>query len=202
MKNRIVTGCPAPLVRVHPPKIHRVQLGFDVRGGPVWQTFAHPIVDAADKWLVYNTYKEYISGTIQHDGAAPDALKMALFLSTSNALTLDSGIDAFADLTNEHAAGSGYTAGGETMTGVTWGDTAGTTTLDSEDVAWTASGGSIVARFAVIYANVTRNGVIGPLICVSLLDNTPLDVTATDGNILSITINASGILTLSGGDVA
>lgn len=198
-KNLIVEGCAAPFVRVAPPKIHRVSLDF-LKGGLEWQTYDFLARCAADKWLVYDTFKEYISGTVVLDGATPDALKCALFLSTSNAATLTH--DAFADLTNEHAAGSGYTAGGETLTTLAWSDTAGTTTLDTDDVAWTAAGGSITARFAVIYANVTRNGVVSPLICYSLLDNTPLDVTATDGNILSITMHTSGILTLSGGDTA
>ncbi len=196
MSDLVVTGCRGPSVRVAPAGISRVQFGMG-QSGPEWRVYDWILRMAADKWLVYDSYKEHISGTIQHDGASPDTLKMALFQSSSDALTLTETI--FGGLTNEVAAGSGYTAGGETMTTVTWGDTAGTTTLDSDDVSWTAAGGSIVARMAVIYANVTRNTFVDPLVCVSLLDNTPADVTATDGNILAVTINASGILTLSGG---
>jgi hypothetical protein len=71
---------------------------------------------------------------------------------------------------------------------------AGTTTVtvdDPLDYIWTASGGSIVARFAVIY----ESG--GNVLCYCLLDSTPADVTATNGNTLTIALNASGIFTLS-----
>jgi hypothetical protein len=35
-------------------------------------------------------------------------------------------------------------------------------------------------------------------LCVSLLDTTPADVTATTGNTLTVAIHASGVLTLTG----
>lgn len=152
---------------------------------------------AAGKWKVYEFGKEYLAdGTIDLDTAT---FKMALFQSTSNCDTL-SGSDALADLTNEVANANGYTTGGVTLTGVTWNNAAGTMTFDTSDAVWTASGGSITARFAVIY----RSGASGSpsvtdaLLCVCLLDTTPADVTATDGNTLTIAINASGVFTLSG----
>jgi hypothetical protein len=66
-----------------------------------------------------------------------------------------------ADLT-EIAAGNGYTAGGTACTSVTDTDAAGTVTLASASVVFTASGGSIATlRYAVLY-NSTASG--GPLI--------------------------------------
>jgi hypothetical protein len=62
---------------------------------------------------------------------------------------------------------------------------------DPSDAVWTASGGSITARFAVIY----ESG--GNVLCYCLLDNAPADVTATDGNTLTVAFNASGIFTLA-----
>jgi len=62
---------------------------------------------------------------------------------------------------------------------------------DPADMVWTASGGSITARFAVLYENA------GDVVCYCLLDSTPADVTATDGNTLTITLHASGIFTLA-----
>ena len=62
---------------------------------------------------------------------------------------------------------------------------------DPADAVWTASGGSITARFAVIY----ESG--GNVLCYCLLDSTPADVTATDGNTLTVALNASGIFTLA-----
>ena len=61
----------------------------------------------------------------------------------------------------------------------------------STDPVWTASGGSITARFAVIYE------VSGRVLCYATLDSTPADVTATDGNTFTVAANASGLFTLS-----
>ena len=116
-----------------------------------------------------------------------DTWKMALFQSTSN---IGAGSVNYADVTNEVANGNGYTTGGESITLTLSGTT--TVTVDiSTDPVWTASGGSIVARFAVIYE------VSGKVLCYCLLDDTPADVTATDTNTLTVAANASGVFTLS-----
>lgn len=152
---------------------------------------------AAGKFKLYDLAKKYLSdGTFDLD--ASSSWKMALFLSTSNANTLGSGVDVYGDLTNEHANGNGYTTGGVALTNPTWVNASGTITFDVDDAAWTASGGSIVARFAVIYWNATVNTIVKPLLCVSLLDVAPADVTTTTGNIFTVQINASGVFTLSG----
>lgn len=151
---------------------------------------------AAGKWKVYEPAKEYLcDGTFDMDNASL-GLTMALFLSTSNAETLSNGL--YGDLTNEHANGNGYTTGGIALTNEVYTQTGGTATFDCDNVVWTASGGSIVARFAVIYCNATVNTIVKPLLCVCLLDTTPANVTATTGNTLTIAINASGVFTLSG----
>lgn len=153
---------------------------------------------AAGKWKLYEKAKlRLCDGTFDMDNAAL-GLTMALFLSTSNCNTLSVGTGVYGDLTNEHAAANGYSTGGIALTGEVWTDASGTETFDCNDVVWTASGGSIVARFAVIYCNATVNSIVKPLLCVSLLDTTPANVTATDGNTLTIVINASGVFTLSG----
>ena len=154
---------------------------------------------AAGKWKVYEYAKEYLSdGT--HDLDATANWKMALFLSTLNCDTLSVGTGVYGDLTNEHANANGYTTGGVAITNPTWNHSAGTVTFDIDNTVWTASGGSIVARFAVIYMNATVNSIVKPLLCVCLLDTTPANITATDGNTLTIAINASGVFTLSGAD--
>lgn len=153
---------------------------------------------AAGKFKVYATAKEFLAdGTFDMDNAAL-GLTMALFLSTSNANTLTNTVSLYGDLTNEVANGNGYLTGGVALTGETWTETAGTIKFDCDDVQWTASGGSITARFAVIYANATLNGHVKPLLCVSLLNVTPADETVTDGNIFTVQINAAGVFTLSG----
>lgn len=147
----------------------------------------------AGAWTTYDDFQEWIGDN--HGGLDNLTLKMALFLSTSNANTGTHAL--FGDLTNEHAAANGYTAGGVTLTGVAWTESGGTATLDTGDAVWTASGGSITARFAVIYATGTVAGRASPLICRCLLDNAPADVTATTGNTLTVSIHASGVLTLA-----
>jgi len=149
---------------------------------------------AAGKFKLYASAKEYIGdGTIDLD---TNTFKIALFTSSSNANALTNSV--LADLTNQVASGTGYTTGGETLANVTWGQTGGTATFDADNVEWTASTGPITARFAVIYRDGTVNSVTNALVCVSLLDTAPADVTATDGNKLQINFNASGIFTLSG----
>jgi hypothetical protein len=155
---------------------------------------------AAGKFKLYEVAKKYLAdGT--HDLDDTTNWKMALFLSTSNANTLSVGTNVYGDLTNEHANANGYTTGGVALTGITWTNSGGTITFDVADPVWTASGGSIVARFAVIYRNATVNTIIKPLLCVCLLDTTPADVTTTTGNTFTIQINASGVFTLSGANV-
>lgn len=145
----------------------------------------------AGKWKLYNSAKEYIGdGTIDLD---THTFKCALFTSSSNANTLTNS--TLSQLTNQVANANGYTTGGNTLTSVTWTQTGGTATFDAADTTWTASGGSITSRFAVIYDDTAASD---ELLCVCLLDTTPADVTATDGNTLTIQFNASGIFTLSG----
>lgn len=144
----------------------------------------------ANAWDFYNSFTEWIAdGTLDLD---LDAFKMALFLAASNCETLTH--DEYGDLDNEHAQQYGYTTGGEALDSVVWSRTGGSTKLDCADEVWTAAGGSILCRFAVIYDDTHATDA---LVCFSLLDNTPGDVTATDGNTLTIAIHTSGIFTLA-----
>lgn len=140
---------------------------------------------AAGAWTFPNGARtKLLDGTFDID---TDTWKEALFLSTSN---LGTGTTTFAGVTNEHAAANGYTAGGIAITLTLSGTT--TVTVDiSTDPVWTASGGSITARFAAIYE------VGGNVLCYCLLDSTPADVTATTGNTLTVAANASGVFTLA-----
>ena len=148
---------------------------------------------AADAWVMHDKFKEYMGdGTVDLDA---DAFKMALFLSTSNIAT--TSINALSTATNQHANANGYTTGGDAVASPTWVEAAGTVTFDAANQVWTASGGSIVARFAAIYDDTVTTPVADPIMCHSLLDNTPADVTATATNTLTIAINASGVFTSS-----
>jgi hypothetical protein len=140
---------------------------------------------AAGPWLFPNaTRTNLLNGTHDLDS---DSHKCALLLSTSN---IGSGSTTHAGVTNEHANANGYTTGGIAVTLSLSGTT--TVTVDfATDPVWTASGGSITARFAEIYE------VGGNVLNYCLLDSTPADVTATTGNTLTVAAHASGLWTLA-----
>ena len=140
---------------------------------------------AAGAWTFTNTGRtSLLNGTFDVDS---DTYKMALFLSTSN---LAASTTTYAGLTNEHANANGYTTGGIAVA-LTLGGTTTVTVDITTDPVWTASGGSIVARFAVIYE------VSGNVLCYCLLDDAPADVTATTGNTLTVAAHAFGVFTLA-----
>lgn len=147
---------------------------------------------AADPWKVYDIGRLGITnGSIDLDG---HVIKCALM--TSSYVPNLSGHVTFSALTGEVAAGSGYTAGGVTVTVTVTGIGSNKVRIDSTDPTWAASGGDIVARYALYYdSSIGTNN----LLWYSLLNNTPADVTATDGNPFVITNDASGIVEISGG---
>lgn len=140
---------------------------------------------AAGSWVFTNAGRtSLLNGTFDIDS---DSWKMGLFLSSSN---IGASSTTYAGLTNEHANANGYTTGGIAISLTLSGTT--TVTVDiATDPIWTASGGSIVARYAVIYE------VGGNVLCYCLLDNTPADVTVTTGNTLTVAAHTSGVFTLS-----
>jgi hypothetical protein len=140
---------------------------------------------AAGAWTFTNGSRTDIADGVLR--IATDTYKMALFLSTSN---IGAASTTYAGVTNEHANANGYTTGGISVDLTL----AGTTTVTADiavDPVWTASGGDIVARFAVIYE------VGGNVLCYCLLDSTPANVTATNGNTLTVAAHASGVFTLA-----
>ena len=141
---------------------------------------------AAGAWTFTNASRtKMLDGTFDFD---TNTFKVALFLSTSN---IGAASTTYAGVTNEHANANGYTTGGISLGALTLSGTTTVTVDDPSDMVWTASGGSITARFAVLYKDA------GDVVAYCLLDSTPADVTATNGNTLTIALNASGIFTLA-----
>lgn len=139
---------------------------------------------------IFNQFKEYLGdGTIDMDN---DTFKIVLL---SDSYTPSGAHDVKADLTNELATGDGYTAGGATLSGVTWNHSAGTVTFDATDVSWTSA--TFTARYAVIYDD-SPTSPADPLVC--LIDFGE-NMSVTNGT-FAIQFNASGIFTLSGGEFA
>jgi hypothetical protein len=147
---------------------------------------------AAGNWIVYDSAKVYMAdGTMDMNS---NTFKVMLCKNAYSPLRSSHTIKS--QVTDEVDAVNGYTAGGVALTSVTYTQSAGVATWDCADPTWTASGGSIAqARIAVIY-NDTVSSPVKPLVCYCIMDTT--DVTATVGQILTIQMSASGILTLSG----
>lgn len=141
---------------------------------------------AAGAWTFTNTGRTKILDNTGFD-IDSGSYKVALFLSTSN---IGAASTTYAGVTNEVANANGYTTGGVAVTFTLSGTTTVTATFATNPV-WTASGGSITGRFAVVYE------VSGNVLCYCLLDSTPADVTATTGNTLTVAANASGVFTLA-----
>ena len=140
---------------------------------------------------VYDTFKRDMqNGTMDMDGDT-----FIMLLTTSTYTPADTH-DVLADITNE-VSGNGYAR--QTLTSVTLTEpSAGVWQFDSANPVFTASGGSIVARYWVVF-DTTPSSPLDPLCFYGLLDDGVADVTTTDGNTLTVTVNASGFYRLSGG---
>lgn len=134
-------------------------------------------------WTVYAQFKLAL-GKKQIDLSA-DTFKVALFQSTSDCGNANHSTAKYADFTNQVANANGYTTGGASAGAGTYTNSSGTETFDTGDVSWTASGGSIVSRFAVLYDDTDTNK---RAVAYCILDSTPADVTITTGNVLQIVI--------------
>lgn len=128
------------------------------------------------------------------------AVKLALLASTYTPDTDNAGHSVWGDVSaNEIAAGNGYTAGGQALAGMAVADFSTTGyKFSSNNVLWTASGGSIPAwRYGVFYIDTNPTwGLNKPLIGIFTGDSAPADVPATsNGNGLQITCPANGWFT-------
>jgi len=140
---------------------------------------------APGAWTLVNGAREDIlNGTF----TVGSGYKVALVTSASN---IGASSTTFAGVTNEVASGNGYTTGGVSVTL----SQTGTTSVNvffSSNPSWTASGGSITARWAVLY----KTG--SDVLCYSLLDSAPADVVVASGNTLTINNTASNpVLTVA-----
>ena len=137
----------------------------------------------------YNDFAKKVgNGTID---LAAHTLKVML---CSSSYTPSAAHSVKADITNELATANGYTAGGKALENVDWDQAAGVATLAADDTSWTASGGSITARYAVVYDDTAASK---DLLFYVLLNATPADVTATNGNMLTLQWDATGVLNIT-----
>ena len=144
---------------------------------------------AQGDWVTFEEFALDIGKGV-HDFTS-DTLKLALVDDTITPAA-DDGTPVWGDYSANEVSGTGYTAGGEALSGVTYTEAAGVATLDDTgNVSWSQNGAGFTdAYWAILYnddaASDQAIGFIdlgGP---VSLVDG---DVT--------VTWNASGIITIT-----
>lgn len=143
---------------------------------------------AAGTFVEYDVFRQKL-GEEQHN-LSSDTIKCALFTS-SHTPSASSDV-SFSALTNEHGTTStGYTAGGNTLTSVTW----TTAILNAANTQWTAGSAGLNAKYAVIY-NATAGGTNDLIAYVELEVGSTVQV--TEGNNLTIDFNdTDGIVKLT-----
>lgn len=120
-----------------------------------------------------------------------DTIKVALLDNTH--VPDQDAHNYFDDVAVDEVVGTGYTAGGATLSTPTVTYTAGTNVLklDGADVSWASS--TITARYAVIYDSTPGTAATNPLIAYV---DFGADVTSSGGT-FSITWDAAGIATVT-----
>lgn len=122
-------------------------------------------------------------------------VKAALVKSTYSPDATNTGHSLWSEVSAEEIAnGNGYTTGGLVIASDTVNAVANGFNYDTEDLVWTASGGSIpVWRYMMLYVAGSLWGMANPLIGYFLGDTAPADVPATtSGNPLTIVTPAGG----------
>lgn len=143
---------------------------------------------------VYDSYKREMQNKNVKIETAPDTFICGL--STTTYVPNKATHEALADITNE-VVGSGYVR--QTLASVVHSEpVAGTWRFDAANPVFTAVTTSIVAHYWWVF-NDTATSPLDMLCFYGFLDDTPLDVTTTDTNTLTLEVNASGFTELSGG---
>ena len=140
---------------------------------------------AAGSWTFYNDFKEHLAKADVDCNS--DTFKCLL---TTSSYTPAATHSTISDITNE-CADSAYSR--QTLASVTVTETGGTVTFDSDDISF-GSSVSITAKYAVIFDDTHASDA---LMCYVDLDTGGGSVSSTNST-FQITINASGIWTLSG----
>jgi hypothetical protein len=135
--------------------------------------------------LYNHTAKLFAEGS----NASGDTYKVKLY----SAATFDAADATLAGITGTEAtAGTGYTAGGQALTGVAVSTvTTNDASFDADDVTWTATGGSITASYGVIYNDTDADD---PPLAFIDFDG---EQSAGDGTEFKIVWNSAGIFTFT-----
>jgi hypothetical protein len=116
----------------------------------------------------------------------------------SNTSFADDAVDELADIT-QIANGSGYTTGGLTLATVTWAETGSGTGIwqwTVDDFSWTATGGSLVFRYIVIYDDTSTGDKLLCYIDVGTATTVPT------GFIFTVDVGANGVFRIGPGVIS
>lgn len=100
--------------------------------------------------------KELMEGTHNFSASGGDTFKIALYTSSA---TLSAATTAYSS--SNEVSGTGYTAGGASLTNVSPASSGTTAYVDFNDAAWTSS--TITARGALIYNSTDSNKAVAVL---------------------------------------
>lgn len=119
-----------------------------------------------------------------------DAVKCML---TTSAYVPDQDAHQYKSSVTNEVTGTGYTAGGVTLTTPVFTYTAGTNVVmyDADDAVW--AGSTITARVAVVYDSTPASDATRPLLVYQL---STTDIISTAGT-FQVTWNAAGIFTIT-----
>lgn len=139
-------------------------------------------------FTMYQPYAEnVVGGAAGADAAATDWISDTVkAILTTTAPTVSH--ETYSQVAGELTTANGYTAGGQALAGKTVSRAAGVATATATAWSWTASGGSLVFQYCILYNDTPTtpaDPLIGYLDCGSQ--------TITTGNTFTITPGANGV---------
>jgi len=146
---------------------------------------------ARNDWVTFEEFSLDLANGVHNLGS--DTFKVALIDNTDTEPVAGTAEPEWADdFSGNEVSGTGYTAGGATLSGTSTAEAAGVTTFDDTgNVTWSQNGaGPTNIYWAILY-----NDSAASKECVGFLDMGG-PVSLQDGDV-SITWNASGILTVT-----
>lgn len=144
---------------------------------------------------IYNQAQiNLMKGLISNLGDANSDIKVALLADTYTPDQVND--DNWGEISAEEISGTGYTAGGQSLSSKSLVDNGGVATFDADDVIWSSS--TLTARYAVIYDNTPADAVDKKLI--GFIDYE--EVKESTGGDWQIQWNTNGIWTLTTAQMA
>ena len=145
---------------------------------------------ARNDWVTFEEFSLDLSNKVHNLGS--DIFKVGLVDETAPVPVAGSATPEWGDFSGNEVSGTGYSAGGATLSGTSTAEAAGVTTFDDTgNVTWSQNGaGPTNIYWAILYNDTASSDE-----CIGFLDMGG-PVSLIDGDV-SITWNASGILTVT-----